>query len=351
MGFLVICVGITILQMSKVDPTQFTKLDRRSTMLFQAARNQTEAVEEKSLSGIEEPGIDTLRGSFGTVGSIIRARSARRVSQSSRASAPSNRFGASTSRFDMERGDSKLSSSSGVPNLNHYGGMKKHQLFDPPVPPLPHLDSSDSISLSSQQSARKTAIKFGEQDVIHSYHRGIAGKDDLATHERRVVPRAASPLSPPGSSAQPSLTPLGNVSAIQLQRQQSPDTFNSVSAPQFDPGASAPRSAPPGVGGAATGAYRDPFEGAPASATLPLFSATSLVDENDPRYQPRRTFSHSRQGSARDYPKGDRADDAEERVSLWDPQRDNTSETDIAVSPDSPYGTVRLVNTSRPGRF
>ena len=69
--------------MSKVDPTQFTKLDRRSTILFQAARKQTEAVEEKFPSGVEEPGIDTLRGSFGTVGSIIRARSARRMSQSS----------------------------------------------------------------------------------------------------------------------------------------------------------------------------------------------------------------------------------------------------------------------------
>jgi hypothetical protein len=34
MGFLVICFGITILQLSKVDPVQLNKLDRRSTLLF-----------------------------------------------------------------------------------------------------------------------------------------------------------------------------------------------------------------------------------------------------------------------------------------------------------------------------
>jgi hypothetical protein len=49
MGFLVICVGITILQMSKVDPVSLSKLDRRSTILLQAARQQTESVEEKVL--------------------------------------------------------------------------------------------------------------------------------------------------------------------------------------------------------------------------------------------------------------------------------------------------------------
>src|SRR6266702_3399337 len=83
MGFLVICVGITILQMSKVDPKKLNKLDRRSTILLQAARAQTEVVDEKGIAAYEDPGMDTLRGSFGAVGSIIRARTARRMSQSS----------------------------------------------------------------------------------------------------------------------------------------------------------------------------------------------------------------------------------------------------------------------------
>jgi len=69
MGFLTICLffphpnpqtegsslvglGITILQMSKVDPTTL-KLDRRSTLLLQANRQHTE-LQEKSISGFEE---------------------------------------------------------------------------------------------------------------------------------------------------------------------------------------------------------------------------------------------------------------------------------------------------------
>ncbi|KAG6846421.1 hypothetical protein H0H93_014063, partial [Arthromyces matolae] len=56
MGFLVICVGIVILQMSKVDPQSLSsKLDRRSTLLLQAARSQTEGYEEKDALGVEDP--------------------------------------------------------------------------------------------------------------------------------------------------------------------------------------------------------------------------------------------------------------------------------------------------------
>jgi magnesium transporter len=83
MAFFVICVRITILQMSKVDPASLSKLDRRSTMLLQAARQQTELVHEENIAAAEDPGMDTLRGSFSAIGSIIRARSARRLSRSS----------------------------------------------------------------------------------------------------------------------------------------------------------------------------------------------------------------------------------------------------------------------------
>ena len=155
MAFLVICVGITILQMSKVDPTELKTLDRRSTILLQAARKQTESIEEKSLAGIEDPGMDALRGSFGTVGSIIRARSAHRMSQSSAraSSVRSSRFGGlPTSRFDADR-TLPPTPSSRVEALP--SGLKRHQLFDPPVPThsfsfdLDHRDS-DVFSLTSQ---------------------------------------------------------------------------------------------------------------------------------------------------------------------------------------------------------
>lgn len=336
MAFLVICVGITILQMSKIDPTEFKNLDRRSTILLQASQKQTEAVEKKSLSGMEEPGIDTLRGSFGTVGSIIRARSAHRFSQSSRSTGQSSRF-APSSRFDVERNDSKTSSSFATSN-SHYGGMRRHQLFDNPVPHL-EIPESDNISLSSQPSGRKPAIKFGEQDVVHSYHRGTVGKDDLATHERRIAPHGSSPLASPSSHVLPGLPET--VSGSQLRQQQPPITFSSGSPPRFDFEVSEPRSAPAGVG-AAGSPYRDPFEGAPASATLPSFP--------DDGAEPRRK-NRSRQGSSRDYPRGDRADDAEERVPLRDPRREDSEETDVAASPESSFGTIRLVGSSRAGRF
>ncbi len=51
----VTCLGITLLQMSKVDPKQFEKgLDRRSTMLLTASRSNTAALEEGNISAIED---------------------------------------------------------------------------------------------------------------------------------------------------------------------------------------------------------------------------------------------------------------------------------------------------------
>jgi len=339
MAFVVICVGITILQMSKVDPTEFKTLDRRSTILFQASRKHTEGVEEKYISTVEEPGIDTLRGSFGTIGSIIRARSARRMSQSSGISGNSSRLAA------VGHGAPASSSSFAASNFNHYGGVQRHQLFDPPVP-RGDVPENDAISLSSHPSTRKaTTIKFGEQDVVHSYHRGTTGKDDLATHEHRI-PRASSPLaSSPVAFAQPRFSPSGNVSGSPSNLQQSPVT-KLEPPPRFDLGVNEPRSAPPAVGLVET-AYRDPFERGPATATLPSFHSTPALDDD---LGPRR---HRRQGSSRAYPKTDNGnDDAEERVSLWNPERDSTGEDiDISVSPESSHGTVRLVGSSRPGRF
>jgi hypothetical protein len=325
--------------MSKVDPSHFKALDRRSTVLLQATQRHTEAVEEKSLSGVEEPGIDALRGSFGTIGSIMRARSA-----ASHSTGHSSRFGSPGSRFDVEHGDLKPSPL--ATNLGHYGGMKRHQLFDPPVP-RSDAPESDAISLSSQTSGRKPAIKFGEQDVVHSYHRGTPGKDDMATHEHRAAPHGSSPLASPRSLVQPSFLPEGSNGSRQ-QLQLSPVATGSGSPPRVGLGLDEPRSAPAGVGVAGS-VYRDPFEGAPASAALPaLSSITSSDDDGETRRHKRRT---ARQGSSRDYPRGDRVDDAEERVSLWDPQQEDIEETDPSASVESSFGTVRLVGSSREGRF
>jgi hypothetical protein len=329
--------------MSKIDPTEFKSLDRRSTILLQAAQKRTEAVDEKSVTSVEDPGIDALRGSFGAVGSIIRARSARRVSQSTRNSVHSNRFGASSTHFDVERNGSRKPAAA---NVSHYGAMQRHQLYDSPVP---HSDVSDvdSISMSSQPSSRKPAIKFGEEDVVHGYHRSTAGKDDMATHERRVAPHSSSPLASPHSSERPSLSPPENPRDDPLRQLSSPT--NSKPAPRYDPSIEGLRTAPPRVGVPA-GTYRDPFDGSPATATLPSFSSDLSLDDDTLRRPVHRRFS--RQGSSRDYPKGDNVDDLEESESLWDPRRDtNSEEADAVASPDSPIGTIRLVLASRPGRF
>ncbi|KAI0267045.1 magnesium transporter NIPA-domain-containing protein [Gloeopeniophorella convolvens] len=345
MAFLVICVGITILQMSKVDPTEFKKLDRRSTILLEAARNQTEAVDEKSVAGMEDPGIDTLRGSFGTVGSIIRARSARRMSQSS-----SPRW---------QRRQAAFGTAAGA-NLNHYGGMQRHQLFDPPVP---HGDSGsadgDAISLSSQLSARKPTIKFGEQDVVHSYHRGTAGRDDLATHERRTAPHTNSPLASPQPAPHSGLTPPDNLTDDPLRespRTLTPDGGVSLGLPaQGDPEVLGLRTAPPRLGlgvPSSPDSYRDPFAGSPASATEATFGDDDAASRRGSHH---RRFS--RQTSSRDYPRGPRGDDAEESLSLWNPHGDSEgegsveSESEHGASPESMRGTVRLVGAARPGRF
>jgi hypothetical protein len=84
LGFLTTCLGITLLQMSKVDPNTLTKLDRKSTILMQASRQHTEEAEKGHVSALEDPGMDALRSGFGAVGSIIRARSnSRRMSNAS----------------------------------------------------------------------------------------------------------------------------------------------------------------------------------------------------------------------------------------------------------------------------
>jgi hypothetical protein len=79
LGFLTICCGITLLQMSKIDPTALQSqvgLDRRSTILLAAAKGDVEPTEKNTQD--EDPGMDAIRGSAGVIGSIYRARSARK---------------------------------------------------------------------------------------------------------------------------------------------------------------------------------------------------------------------------------------------------------------------------------
>jgi len=73
-AFLTICAGIVLLQLSKIDPKKL-KVDSQTNLLLAANRHEiANADDEDPEKAIEAPGIDALRGTFGTVGTIVRAR-------------------------------------------------------------------------------------------------------------------------------------------------------------------------------------------------------------------------------------------------------------------------------------
>lgn len=335
MGFATICIGITILQMSKVDPTTLSKLDRRSTILLQASRQNTEAVDEKNAGGIEDPGIDTLRGSFGAIGSIIRANTARRMSRSSRGtSSLRNRASANPGResYDVEAGHA----SSPVVGTA-FGGMQRHQLYDAPVP-RPDMDRSESYNLASPD--RRPTIKFDSQDLVHQYN--PTGHGDLSTHEARnahhgypypPLPITTSP-SPMGGS------PRGaDISETNLADMSVPVTPLSTRSSR-DP----PRIAPPALSGSffdTPPKTNSELARAPSLSTLP--SADSESSMNPPPWEEDVKGKGHTHRYARSYPRGD--DDREESVHLWDGDS-RVSLDDDDISAKAVSGGIRLVKPS-----
>lgn len=359
MGFLVICFGITILQLSKIDPTQLKMpgLDRRSTMLLQAARSNTAGVDEKSLSAVEDPGMDTLRGSFGAMGSIIRARTARRMSTSSRVTNSSlrNRHGPTLSEDEQPHYNAM-----GGPG-DQLAGMKRHQLYDPPVP------AADNLSILSDVTAtpRKQTIKFGNEDIVHSYP--VAGRDATgtpATHEHRSALWSGTPQLPVRCMSRNAHC------ALSSYMQELPEDDSSlVSSPEHDlESLEGLRSAPPTV---YDDPYRprtmDPFANSPSTTTVASFpsfsSSTATVGRPDSQVSADPSFigtrpvssvgergSHGhnslfgRMGGGRHYPRGDSVDDREESESLWHRPSDEESLSDPEYPPE---GSVRLVSANR----
>lgn len=190
LGFLVTCLGITLLQMSKVDPTKLKGLDRRSTILLAASRHGTEADEKGDVAAMEEPGMDALRGGFGAVGSIIRARSVNKRMSRSNSSV-------SHSLFPQAHHQSQQH------HLNTQGlaHLPRYQLSDNPVP---EDDYAEHISLSEQATAggstiggadssvgihtprSRSTLKFDDADIVHQYgyYKKGSGSND-ATHTVR----------------------------------------------------------------------------------------------------------------------------------------------------------------------
>jgi magnesium transporter len=322
MAFIVICFGITILQMSKVDPTSLSKLDRRSTILLQAARQNTEATDEKLPSGFEDPGIDALRGSFGTFGSIIRANTARRMSKSGRGSSSlRNRTSASPRPYDVEADtpttlDSKLL------------GMTRHQLYDAPVP------RNSMERDSSASSERRPTIKFDAKDVVHQYH--PTGKSGIATHEQRDATRGYPypPIANVAGISSPNGADISETNLVDVDALQ--QTVTVTPHPDEDP-----RTAPPSLQPSFfEKPKRSAFKDTPATTTLSTFPSTD--SSGDEETQKARAHTH-RYG--RSYPRGE--DDKDESVSLWPGDQASLDEEE----PSRVGGGIRLVKPSSGTRF
>jgi len=374
LAFSVICCGITMLQMSKIDPKELgNKLDRRSTLLLEAARSNTAKYEEKDITSLEDPGMDSIRGSIGLVGSIIRARSARRLSQSSKG----------TGNFST--------GSYGLPSnprqyRDPYSGMQRHQLYDAPVPSFSGDGISDHASIATSAPPRTPTIKFGTEEVVHKYRPTGAG-DASATHERRDISQRTGSPNPLG------LQPIAEASldGLPLHRPTPQPAFQaSLSSGELSStriNAPSPQSAPatlfPGNLGAGSAQLIDPFDQLPATAgastfgsggkygdrnrlssTQPLpqrsrFGSGNASDEEEVWRREGQSHKvhaprHSRVSSdRRGYPRNE--DDKEESVSLVHgpslrDDLDDDQSLENGDDDDIHQGGIRLVGQSSSGR-
>jgi magnesium transporter len=342
--------------MSKVDPEKFNKLDRRSTLLLKAARSQIGTVDEKSGMALGDPGIDALRGSFGTVGSIIRARTLSRMSQNSQ----------NTTHVRMRPPGAAAP-------CDPYADLTRHQLYDPPVRQDDTSSIQDSV-ISQPFSNKRPTIKFDSQDVVHSYQRPGTG-DNTATHEHRQA-------QGPSHNAYPPLSDKENVFVT------SPTMTRNATTPQIIPRIPLPHSGqlvnvPPSIANEHTvqsapaeiqGRYsppdsafitKDPFDSTSGKETL--LSFPSVTDSAPSEWGPvdvekdvekdrvtgnvkenvKKGKSRERTKSPKRYPRGSVVDDEEESRTLFG--KDTISEEgDDNGSVTPPLPGIRLVS---PGYF
>jgi hypothetical protein len=368
--------------MSKIDPTQLKKLDRRSTMLLQAARSQTQGADEKDISAVEDPGIDALRGSFGAVGSVIRARSARRMSMNSRTESLRARHGPSLTADDAQ---------AHYGAHNHYPGMRRHQLYDAPMPPLPDMfrsPGSDAASVHTLRSnpgtpaaTRNPTIKFGSQDLVHTYAPTGAGSNaQTAVHEFQTVrghnretnPEATDSTLGVGArySNFLSLTSPSADTELGTPRSFIPGSIADESSGRDSVGyfvqspSEEPLTAPAGSDSFHHPRTEDPYANSPATATaavntfeqrhgagsidsvgsydgLPLHDRS---DEEENSRGPRNFFGRSsRQNSPRRYPGGPGSGDESQR--LWNKpgSMDSSADNDGTDSRPGTPGAIRIV--------
>jgi magnesium transporter len=303
--------------------------------------------------------MDTLRGSFGAIGSIIRARSARRLSQSGR---PDSLRVRTARPLDPEAVEG-LPPSGTPESAQSYGGLRRHQLYDGPMPgsrsALVSAQSQSNTSLATEVTHRRPTITFDRQDVVHSYHLPGMG-DNTVTHEHRLpkVSSAGIPPIQPLAAYPPSRSRSHSVPAL-----TSPDSEHGGGRTIIPrrtipmPGPLSPSSDEDGVdprGGPTVAKYSRPdarnvFPPSVASTTA-LSSFPSASDSSSEGQAPwqavggEEDYVEVRPGGltrGKTYPRG--VDDRKESVRLW--QRGSLDESEESV----PGGAgVRLVGPNPP---
>ncbi|KAK4057234.1 hypothetical protein OIO90_001729 [Microbotryomycetes sp. JL221] len=252
LGFLVICCGITLLQLSKIDPNDVKgggPLDRRTTLLLSASRarmaKDTDNDDEEKALAQEDPGIDALRGTFGAFGSIHRARSASKSMRSRRESGfrPIGRKGAPGA---MGSGPSEV----GMDVLRN--GV---QLYDNPMP----YDAEEKISQYSGSlkspagngpdftRPRSSSIAFAPSDAIHRYPndpRGQSSHTQLdrapGTHEHMSIVPGSSDItnhgfSPSAAFRSGGFSPVPGTGAFQESDSRHPAQYEDPFEDSTDP--------------------------------------------------------------------------------------------------------------------
>jgi len=160
--------GVSLLQLSKVDPSHLRNLDRRTTILLQAAREEVKPAgdndpEKGLIAATEEPGMDALRGTFGGLGTISRARRRQSIISTS-----SGRRSVGTS--DPGRRNT-VGSEDTSENLAGRG-VRRFQLHDPPV--------SRGRSSSHPPSSFPAAFASGTKKRRNSHDSAAAVQGSIA---------------------------------------------------------------------------------------------------------------------------------------------------------------------------
>jgi hypothetical protein len=335
LGFLVICLGITLLQMSKVDPKVLTNLDRRSTMLFAASQHQTEEAEKGHVTALEDPGIDALRGGFGAVGSIIRARSASRRFSNASSMAGGRYPYAPTQNL----------STAGMGNVQRfqrecYIGSVINSTADNAVSdaPMPH-DALDQVSMHSNNQSpapfntsnpytippkrSKSHLKFEEEDLVHQYGYGRGGQEmhysrphypHALSHHR--ADSAGSGTFRHGSALYPAVVEEGEVEGVDAGAASG---LGPLGEHDHEPSGSARGNPFPPM------QHRKSFEtdhqnrSSPISASAKLSNLFHIAHSHAPR-----PGSNGRKKSTKDYPRtGEDVLEREERANLVSQMRED----------------------------